>query len=695
MAGSYPYYRKRLPASTPAVTPRSDGTHVDLAEVWPLPAGDPVTAARGWFDARAAAAINSATGLEGSGDSGPPRIWPSVMQTRDGLAKPWYHERDLLEIKWYGEKAPTVYHVRAKCLAALAYADFFPERADRGRGLRSMVSRAILAAGPGWCGTFGPGADDLFSLEGGEADYDMSEMFLVAIAYRHYWDISPAAREHLITQLLARGRVHRPRKDDTFTSGTTPNDWGRAGFVSFLARHTDIGETENHILMILTARYLTNQLMFRRDPIVAYDNRRNGGEDYPSCTAVLLTLLRRIIAGDFSEYNAKPYQSETRHALLNLCSYAYDHEVRLGARMVLDYLSAHMAVSSNDLRRLLPFRRRNEPKNSAHDGAGVMTVGLLDWQSGADPMSPYFAMQAGNLRGYPRRVINDPGADLALEVLSEYRLPPAIHGLFVDDRDRRFFQRLHRTRRDEVYGNRNADNMEIFAGSPSYLITAGGGPALYALNPDLHAYIDPGMEAQQLGVAVTTSFMPTGNGAAEASQLIQFGEFSRMVQYSTKVKILGWEIVKLGMIVPKGVTNYGVAPDFACGHQVWLPEWVDPAVTSDLDGRPVDPRVSAGFSFVNLAGASPDRPYGYFLAIHQEDASLPVAEIASRVNLSQTPCWRRIQRLEAQGVIERRVAIVDPVAIGLGISVFVEIEAADHQPEWLAASAARSRPCPK
>jgi Lrp/AsnC family transcriptional regulator len=78
-----------------------------------------------------------------------------------------------------------------------------------------------------------------------------------------------------------------------------------------------------------------------------------------------------------------------------------------------------------------------------------------------------------------------------------------------------------------------------------------------------------------------------------------------------------------------------------------------------------------------------DRTDYKILAILQEDASLPVAEVASRVNLSQTPCWRRIQKLEAQGVIERRVAIVDPVAIGLGISVFVEIEAADHSPEWL------------
>jgi Lrp/AsnC family transcriptional regulator len=71
------------------------------------------------------------------------------------------------------------------------------------------------------------------------------------------------------------------------------------------------------------------------------------------------------------------------------------------------------------------------------------------------------------------------------------------------------------------------------------------------------------------------------------------------------------------------------------------------------------------------------------LAILQGDASLSVAEIASRVNLSQTPCWRRIQRLEEQGVIERRVAVLNPESIGLGLSVFVEIETSDHSSDWI------------
>ena len=75
------------------------------------------------------------------------------------------------------------------------------------------------------------------------------------------------------------------------------------------------------------------------------------------------------------------------------------------------------------------------------------------------------------------------------------------------------------------------------------------------------------------------------------------------------------------------------------------------------------------------------------LAILQEDASLAVAEIAARVNLSQTPCWRRIQRLEEQSVIMRRVALLAPEKIGVGLTVFVSIEAGDHSGEWLAAFA--------
>jgi len=71
------------------------------------------------------------------------------------------------------------------------------------------------------------------------------------------------------------------------------------------------------------------------------------------------------------------------------------------------------------------------------------------------------------------------------------------------------------------------------------------------------------------------------------------------------------------------------------------------------------------------------------LAVLQKDASLSVAEIGNRVGLSSTPCWKRIQRLEADGVIQRRVAIVDQDRLGLGVTVFVSVETGDHSEEWL------------
>ena len=71
------------------------------------------------------------------------------------------------------------------------------------------------------------------------------------------------------------------------------------------------------------------------------------------------------------------------------------------------------------------------------------------------------------------------------------------------------------------------------------------------------------------------------------------------------------------------------------------------------------------------------------LALLQVDASLSVAEIGNRVGLSSTPCWKRIQRLEADGVPQKRVALVDQDKLGLGVTVFVSIQTGDHSQDWL------------
>lgn len=83
------------------------------------------------------------------------------------------------------------------------------------------------------------------------------------------------------------------------------------------------------------------------------------------------------------------------------------------------------------------------------------------------------------------------------------------------------------------------------------------------------------------------------------------------------------------------------------------------------------------------------------LGIVQEDASLTVQEIGERVGLSTTPCWRRIKQLEAQGVITKRVAIIDPATIGLGGVVFIFIRTAQHDAAWLETFAKSVRDIPE
>ena len=71
------------------------------------------------------------------------------------------------------------------------------------------------------------------------------------------------------------------------------------------------------------------------------------------------------------------------------------------------------------------------------------------------------------------------------------------------------------------------------------------------------------------------------------------------------------------------------------------------------------------------------------LSILQVDATLPVATVAERVGLSPTPCWRRIQKLEEAGVIQARVAVLDPARLNVGVTVFVSVRTNQHDLAWL------------
>jgi len=66
----------------------------------------------------------------------------------------------------------------------------------------------------------------------------------------------------------------------------------------------------------------------------------------------------------------------------------------------------------------------------------------------------------------------------------------------------------------------------------------------------------------------------------------------------------------------------------------------------------------------------------------QDDATLPVSEIAAQVGLSTSPCWNRIQRLEATGVIQKRVALLDSKELNVGVTAFVSIRTSNHSATW-------------
>ncbi|EJF88743.1 Lrp/AsnC family transcriptional regulator [Bartonella tamiae] len=78
-----------------------------------------------------------------------------------------------------------------------------------------------------------------------------------------------------------------------------------------------------------------------------------------------------------------------------------------------------------------------------------------------------------------------------------------------------------------------------------------------------------------------------------------------------------------------------------------------------------------------------DRLDRKILRLLQEDATLAVADVAKKVGLSTTPCWRRIQKLEEDGVIQRRVVVLSPEKVNTRVTVFVSIRTGSHNHEWL------------
>ena len=344
-----------------------------------------------------------------------------------------------------------------------------------------------------------------------------------------------------------------------------------------------VPETENHINMIESSRFLTNEIMFSKTHEAQYDNANhiaiidplsliisNELEQTPNINGVTmkqywLNRLQNFLKTDFIEYNARPYQDYTMHSLQNLHGFSSDADIRTSAGMVLNYVYAKLAVSSNDNRRSVPFRRKkayNDPN-------------LLATHS--DPQSGRLLMLAGDfniLKQLGQTTLKAPnyGSDQwAIE--SNYTIPDPILDLILNHQHRFFYQGFHHY----------AD--EIYAGSPSYLISAGGHYAT-------HAYKFPALgfgSGDDVGNALPTTIMPSGIGLSR-NDLIRFeGDPDDTVR-----------------------SNMCVAPDFACGLNPVLP---GAAIAVGVNCIHVDGR----WTFINFTqGCRNDTiPSGNYVALYQ------------------------------------------------------------------------------
>ncbi|GAA0402254.1 hypothetical protein GCM10009530_62720 [Microbispora corallina] len=335
-------------------------------------------------------------------------------------------------------------------------------------------------------------------------------------------------------------------------------------------------ESENHILLIETARYLTNQLFFDATQDAVWDNHVNGMDAY------LLRFMHTIAQHDFLEFNARPYQRYSINGLLNLYDFARQRAVRTGAQIVLDYTTTKFATSSNMLRRSGPFRRLADHTDAANKSY---------YSGDSDPQSAFFLAYTGLSDYTGGKIPAHWRLEAMISGLSSYRPPRAAYELAMN-KGTPYQQTFFHGNRPKIHPDADdADpGVEIYSSSPSFMITAGG------------VFLNSGYRSDRIrgfkdhGVAQPTTLMPTG-ADVEAADLIRFEGARRDVSSPPD----------------RAVVNTCVSGGFACGVQGVVPQrWL----------RCVGPESDGQWLLLDLESC---QGLGFYVAIHidQPNGVLP------------------------------------------------------------------------
>ncbi len=261
--------------------------------------------------------------------------------------------------------------------------------------------------------------------------------------------------------------------------------WGQNPKAHFDVGFVSVPETENHLFMTESSRFLTNQLIWEnrrglpqlkalRDSLVRSGETIDNSQG--TLNRLLLQVMQQTMRKGFFEFNAQVYQRFTIHALDNLYSFSRDQAVANGAGCLLDYLSMVFAFQSYDSIRYGPYRRSSE----VYDDFSLI---------GNDAACSFFGVQSGAFawKADPRRGLwhsHTAHASMALfSAVLKYRVPEPIL-TYMRSRPGEYRAEI----RSGYAGDGSRKRVtEAYHGGSNYLLTAGGRYETYA-GPNFPTY---------------------------------------------------------------------------------------------------------------------------------------------------------------------------------------------------------------
>jgi hypothetical protein len=369
----------------------------------------------------------------------------------------------------------------------------------------------------------------------------------------------------------------------------------------------DIPESENHMLMELSEKYMANK-------VFGISNAR--------VSDVLLTMMQGILSHDFFEYNGKPYNGYSQGALLNLVEFG-DGPVRTAAAMVLDYITAKFSIQTSYGRWTGPWRRNQSDTDFMMDTDSACAMWLYSgqlqmlYQQGTQDFSA-----PSNCN---RAVRNAAAAYRPPSQIVELAFEKTVPYLQTFYGGPTYFAALQN--REINGGEPLVGSPEVYDSEPTFLIAAGGVTAPHGLPVELSGANAVGghehysTELGDIGLSVPTVLFPNNPNDRSQPNGNALADRTRLVRMNG-IGFLG--------------SNLCVAPGFACGLNPLMPGAVSP---------------QAGWQFTRLSTSPTDtcvamyaQPTGQDFVGIFEAAALPAGQQScdtfNQRAVSHTPAFK-------------------------------------------------------